>query len=115
MNPIDLVVEILSEEMDVPVSTEVPNDRPARFIAVSLEGDASDALILRPRIALTCWGATDRDAHGIAVTAIDALREVALDHEYLSSVDLETMSREEWSRTGQSRYLVLLELTINID
>lgn len=115
MDYIKLVVDILSDALTVPVTTDIPSDRVERLVTVDLDGDRSTAYLYIPRIALTCWGKTDRDAHGIALSAIQALQEAALDHPYLSSCDLETLSREEWSRNGQSRYLALVELTINTD
>lgn len=115
MDCIGLVQGILADALDVQVSTEVPADRPGRLVVIDLEGDASDAFLLRPRIALTCWGTTDRDAHGLALSAVQALQEASETHPYLSSADMETISREEWSRTGQGRYLAIVELTINTD
>ena len=115
IDPIALVVGILKAALDVPVSTEIPTDRATRLVTVALDGDESDEFVLRPRVILTCWGATDKDAQRIAVTAIDILREESLDHPYLSSADLETMSRDLWTKTGQSRYLVEMNLTINVE
>ena len=115
MDPTELVVGILSDALAVPVSTDIPADRPDRLVLVDLTGDQSDEFLLMPRYALTCWGATDKDAHGIAMSAVDALRDASLDHPYLSAVQLETMSREEWSRNGQSRYVAEVDLVINTD
>lgn len=115
MDPTELVVGILSDALAVPVSTDIPAERPDRLVLVDLTGDQSDELILRPRYALTCWGVSDKDAHGIAMSAVDALRDSAWDHPYLSAVQLETMSREEWSRNGQSRYVAEVDLVINTD
>jgi hypothetical protein len=115
MDPIGLAVDILKESLDAEVSTEIPKDRQARYVMVGLDGDESTPFLLRPRLALTCWGSSDRDAFSLAISAAEALRDAAMDHPYLSSADLETMSREEWSRTGQSRYLAIITLTINVD
>lgn len=71
-------------------------------------------LLRRPTVALTVWGRTDADAHGLAVSAVHALAEAAQTHDLLSSADLQTMSRDEWTSTGQARYLVEVDLTINI-
>lgn len=115
MDGVELAVSILKDSLGVPVGTEVPRDRPKRFVLVDLDGDESSPFVLRPRIALTCWGATDKDARGIALSALDTLQEASEDHPYLSDASLETMSREEWSRSGQGRYLALINLTINVD
>ena len=110
---IGIVRSILEEALTVPVMTDIPEERPARMVMVDLEGDSSTPYVLRPRLAITSWGRTDRDALGIAVSAVEALREASLDHDLLSAVELESVSREEWSRTGQSRYYALVTLTIN--
>lgn len=115
MDCIELTVGILARELEVPVSTEVPQNRPGAFVLVDLVGDYSDEFLLRPRIGLTVWGETDRVAHTLAMSCVDVLRDAALDHPYLSAAQLETMSREEWTRTGQARYLVEINLTVNTD
>lgn len=121
MDGVALAVEILKESLDIPVGTDMPRDndmpkgRPRRYVLVGLEADDSTPYLLRPRIALTCWGTTDRDAHRIAISAVEALQDAADDHPYLFDADLETMSREEWARNGHGRYLAVVNLTINTD
>lgn len=108
-----LVVGILADALDVPVSTEVPQQRPQRFVMVSLTGDTSTQFIHSVRYGLTVWGTTDADAHGLAMSAWHALADAAQDHELLSAVGLDSMSRDEWTATGAARYLVQLDLIIN--
>lgn len=115
MDVIKLVKDILTDALTVPVMTEIPQDRPTRLVVIGLEGDMSTEFLLIPRITLICWGSSDKDAHGIALSAVYALQDAAQDHPYLSDVALETMSREEWSRNGQPRYMASLTLTINTD
>ena len=115
MDATKLVIDILSDALTVPVSTDIPRDRPDRLVLVDLSGDESTPYLLRPRYDLTCWGTSDSDAKGIALSAVQALQEAALDHPYLSACQLETMSREEWTRNGQGRYLAVVGLVINID
>lgn len=111
---IALVVDVLSAALPaVPVSTEVPQNRPQRLIMVALAGDSSTEFVRRPTISLTVWGMSDADAHGLALSAWHAVSEACLEHDLLSYCELETMSRDEWTSTGQSRYLVQLNLTIN--
>lgn len=108
-----LVVGILADALAVPVSTEVPAQRPQRFVMVSLTGDTSDEFIHRVRYGLTVWGESDADAHGLAMSAWHALTDAAQDHDLLSAVGLDSMSRDEWTATGAARYLVQLDLIIN--
>ena len=119
-DPIEMVVGILSDALDATVSTEMPGTAkspaslPCRYVMVALAGDMSTELLLMPRMALTCWGTSDRDAHSLAVSAWQALAEAATEHPLLSSCQLETMSRDEWGNTGASRYFMELDLTINV-
>lgn len=115
MDVVSLVVGVLAEALDVSVSTEMPAARPDRLVLVTLDGGTSDGLILRPRVGLTCWGASDEEAHSIAMAAVDALWDAALDHPYLSSCELESLARDEWGRSGRARYVAALELTVNTD
>lgn len=111
-----LVLDILSDALDVPVSTDMPSDADGRrYVLVSKSGDQSTDFLYRPRYDLMCWGSSDRDAQRLAINAVEALREAAEVDDYLSAVQLETMSREEWSRNGQGRYLAIVDLVINTD
>lgn len=111
---IALVVGILKTALpNVTVSTEIPASRPSRYVNVALSADQSDMFLKRPTVALTVWGITDADAHGLALSALHALTDAAQTHDLLSSADLQTMSRDEWTNTGQARYLVEIDLTIN--
>lgn len=115
MDPTEIVVAILDDALGVPVSTEVPATRPERLVTVDLEGKAGTPLIMRPRYQIVCWGRSDREAHGIARACLDALWGAAETHPYLSACQMESMARDEWSATGQARYLLVVDLTINTD
>lgn len=116
VDPIAEVVAILTADFpQVHVSTDMPMERPERAIMVALDGDASTPYLLLPRIGLTVWGTSDMDAKGLAFAAVDSLRDASLTHDWLSAVQLETVSRDEWSRNGQSRYFAALQLTFNTD
>lgn len=114
MDDIAIVVGILTDALSVPVSTEVPAERPQRMVCVSLIADQSDEFIHRPTVALMVWGRSDVDARGLATSAVHALTDAAKTHDLLSSADLQTMSRDEWLRNGQARYLAEIDLTINV-
>lgn len=115
MDTTKLVIDILSGALVVPVSTDLPQDRPERLVHVSYSGGQQTPFLLMPRYDLMCWGTTPSEAQSIALSAVQALQDAALDHPYLSACQLETLSSEEWSRTGQGRYLAIVELVINTD
>lgn len=107
-------VAILSEALEVPVCTQVPKDRPARMVCVERSGGSSEDCFDLPEITLLCWGATDAEASGIAITAAHALAEAAQTHDLLSSSELDSMSRDSWSATGEARYRAVLQQVINL-
>lgn len=115
MDATALVVDVLEGALGVPVSTEIPTDRPGRLVSVALEADRSTPFLLMPTYRLMCWGDSDVDAKSIAMAAVEALWDAALDHPYLSAADLETLSRTSWSKTGQARYEAVVSLVINTD
>lgn len=116
VDPIELTVSVLKEALEgVPVSTEVPSDRQPRFVSVSLEGMQDDGFLTTADLGLVVWGRTDRDAAGMTFRAIDALRDESMTHPYLSAAQLQSMSRDEWTSTGQARYFASVQLIINTD
>jgi len=115
IDPTELVVGILSDALTVPVTTEIPQERPQRLVHVHHDSDRSTEYLLMPRYNLTCWGTSEAEAKGICLSCVEALRLASEDHPYLSSCDLETMARDDWTRDGQSRYMAEIELVINVD
>ncbi len=116
MDVIALILEVLGDGLNVPVTTELPADRDAPVEMVTVEAqEQTDGFINAVRCYLTCWGLSDRNAHSIAVASMDVLMDAALDHPWLSSARLDSMGRDRWARTGQARYEVVMDLTINSD
>lgn len=116
IDPIELTVGVVAEALPgVPVSTEVPQARPDRLVVVTLEGMRDDGFLTTANMGLTVWGTSDRDAAGMTWAALDALRDESLTHPYLSAAQLESMSRDEWTSTGQARYYARTQLIINTD
>lgn len=109
------VVAALKDALDVEVSTEIPQDRPRRLIMVAQVMDESDEFLLRPFYELTCWGQSDRDARNIALSALHALADDAKTSDWLSSIEMGGLLRDEWTKTGQARYVMSLSLVFNTD
>lgn len=115
MDTTALVVDILADELTCAVQTDIPLTRPTRLVMVTQESDQSDMFLLRPSYAITCWGTSDLDARGIAMSALHALTDAAETDKYLSAVEVENLVRDEWTATGQARYVLTVALTVNID
>lgn len=114
MDSLEIVVDELSKAFpDVDVSTEVPAERPERLVWVKRDGGGGDEFLDRPRVSLTCYGASDVDAEDICLGCVDALQEAAQVHPYLSHCELETMSRDSWSVDGTARYRAVVDLVVN--
>lgn len=112
----EIVVGILADALDCPVSTEIPPQRPDRAVTVMLESDAgTDIFFLRPTYSITCWGLSDIDAKRIAMAAFYALTDAALTHKWLSSVRMDNLTRDLWTGTGQARYVLTFETLFNTD
>lgn len=112
----EIVVGILSDALDCPVSTDIPMSRPSRLAMVALERDIdSDRFIFRPIYSITCWGSSDRDAKSIALSALHALSDASETHKWLSSATLEHLTRDEWVKTGQARYVLSVQTVFNTD
>lgn len=110
------VVGILSDALDCPVSTDIPMRRPSRLVMVALTGDdGSDEFIFRPIYSITCWGLSDPDAMGIAMSALHALASAAETHPWLSAASMDNLARDEWSGTGQARYVLTVRTVFNTD
>lgn len=113
MDTTEIVVGVLRDALQVPVSTEIPSQRPDRQVTVDLSGGSADPFLNTPRYQLMCWGQSEIDAHGIALACVEALWTAAEEHPLLSACQLVSMARDEWTATGQARYLVTVDLTIN--
>ena len=69
------LVGYLATKVTVPVSTRVPNPRPASFVRVQRTGGAGQNLVQeRPVVLVECWAATDTAAWALAVKAWGALQ-----------------------------------------
>lgn len=113
MDDTALIVAILQDAFDVPVSTEIPPTRPERLLHVNYQCRESDVLLHRGTLYLTAWGRTAVEARGMAETVAYELADVALTHDLLSSASLERIDNDTWSRDGQARCTAEISLVIN--
>ena len=109
------VVGILTDALTVPVGTDIPMQRPTRQVMVMQESDQSDMFLMRPTYAVTCWGTSDMDARGLALSALHALADAAETHPYLSAAVMENLVRDEWGATGQARYVLTVQTIFNYE
>ena len=67
------VVAHLAATLDVPVSTEVPIDRPPSFVLVDHVGGRSTRDALHPDVAIQAWAKSAADAESLVRDACDAM------------------------------------------
>lgn len=68
------VVAHLAETLDVPVSTEVPRERPDAFVVVDPVGGSSDTDALHADYAVQAWSVTYDGAESLVRQCCDAMR-----------------------------------------
>lgn len=116
VDPISIVLEILRGGLaNVEIGTEMPPDVPtAPTVMVAQTGGLVTEYLIQPVLTLTCWGEDDPSAYALAIDCVHALSEASEDHPLLSNSEMVSMSRDSWSQTGQSRYMLQTRLTINV-
>lgn len=117
-DPNKLVIDVINACLsDVVVSTELPPEgtQSLPYIMVSRTGGTDSEFVLSPVMTLMCWESTDSNAYSLAIAVKEALQKAAEDHPYLSSVEFLSLSRDQWSASGQSRYALQVRLTINVE
>lgn len=67
-NAVKIVGAHLRDVLDgVPVSRDVPNPRPRRFVVLRRVGGVARTIVSdEPTLRVECWGADDDDAHDLA-------------------------------------------------
>lgn len=110
-----LCIDVLNQALsDVEVSSELPPEHPrGSYVQVSRTGGDENEWLTMPIMTLICWGKSDVQAKALATDCVHAMAEQAKIDPLLSDSRLITMGRDEWTATGQSRYMVQLKLTIN--
>ncbi|MDD7203185.1 MAG: hypothetical protein SOV20_08815 [Coriobacteriales bacterium] len=112
VDSVAIVVGILASALDVPVSTEIPEQRPDRFVLVGRDGGGGDEFVDKPRILTLCWGTSDSDVEAIASDVFDALSSAAETDEHLFSAECETKSGIYKQGSG-ARCRIVFDLVIN--
>lgn len=113
----EICVSVLSDAFPkIPVSTEVPQQRPkGRFILLTQTACSIKDFLAKAQMTIAVWGESDADAYALAIDVMHALNETAGLPGNLSDVEMINMARDEWAATGQARWMLQVLLTINTD
>lgn len=66
---------------EIPVSTDVPANRPSKFISIERTGGERSKILDRPELAIQCWASSSVEASELA----DELVDVVLPRVYVLS------------------------------
>lgn len=105
------IVRYLSARLGVPVSTNVPDPRPASFVTVERTGgDASYGVIDRPQVTLDMWAATDYEASELAYE-VDGLMHRVTSEPGFFRASRNSMYHSPDIESGTPRYRATWNLT----
>lgn len=114
MNVEAALIQFLASELSVPVSAEVPADRPASFVTVERVGGPASEFVDRGSYAVQAWALSRFDASVLAGTIRNILpyfaTEVGVAH-----VGIDSMYPWPDPESRQSRYQVLVDVAVKWD
>lgn len=101
---LSLLTSYLRDVTGVPVASEVPEERPARFVSVFRDGGARvDVRFDTPRITIWAWGESEADAYALVNQVRTAMAALPSIDPRVTSV-LETTTRINNHSSGHRRY-----------
>lgn len=106
------LIRWLSSQVSVPVKSEVPKQRPKRFVSVERTGGPRHSVIIdQAQLDLFCWAETRAEALKLAHEVDDAMPRFA----WLNNVFKVERQTFSWfpSSDGLPRYLVGYQVTVN--
>lgn len=63
---VEMVIDYLSDALDVPVVHQVPKPRPAEFVTVKRTGGVSSGVVDAAQLTFECWANSSADAGELA-------------------------------------------------
>lgn len=96
------ICERVTNATGLPCATEVPPERPERFVTVYRDGGGRREHVDNPTITVQCWGTSDEDAYRLAVTVRDVMENMTFSP-YVSDVSCSSL-RVNNHTDGAHRY-----------
>lgn len=111
----ELLVEYLSECLDVPVAADVPEntDELERFVSLERTGGAFDSIVLdHPTVAIQCWATTRKHAKDLVYRVDELVR--AMPDVYYNVADATRNSLYNFPdiNTRKPRYQLVVDFII---
>ena len=108
------VIQFLKARLAVPVSANVPKDRPARFVTIERVGGILDTFRDLPQLAIQSWGESTADAASLADEVRTLLpRLVSLPN--VARVTVGSTYNYPDMDSGQARYQTVCDLTVKAE
>lgn len=105
------IVQYLASRLSVPVSTNVPSQRPASFVTVERTGgEASYGVIDRPQVTLDMWAETDYEASELAYEVDGIMHGITAQPGFFSA-SRNSMYHSPDLESGTPRYRATWNLT----
>ena len=112
VNAETMIVQYLKRHLDEHVSTDVPPERPARFLTVERTGGTETRFASRPMLAIQVWGGTRTECGNLA----QKVKAVLFGLTSLTTVsDVQVMSLTDFPEPGQpafQRYQIVIQVTM---
>jgi hypothetical protein len=107
------IIGWLSQKVAVPVSADVPADKPDRFITIERTGGSRDNHVVdRPNLAIQCWGTSRLDASELAYE-VDAILPSIVEIPQVTHFERDTFYNFP-DEHGAPRYQIVVNLTTTI-
>lgn len=105
------IVAHMSTALSVPVSTEVPENRPQRFVTLNRNGGSIDRFLEYQRITVDAWDVSDERAAALIGAAIDAAIDMPYRIANVATVDAESAYRSDID--GAHRWSAVISVLAN--
>lgn len=106
----EFFVDFLSGALNVPVSGDVPDPKPERFVTLEQTGSRTENYIYHPTLAVQAWAETRADA-GELIEEVKAAMAKAIERPKVSSCKLETDYYFPELETKSPRYQAIFQIT----
>lgn len=108
-----LLVEYLSRSLDIPVSGDVPEDKPDRFVTLQRSGGGLDRIILdHPTAIIQCWAATRADAKTLALQVAQLIQEMPDGYVNVVAASVNSLYNFPSTQTRKPRYQIVADFTV---
>lgn len=106
-----IVIDYLTEHLEVPVYAEVPNPRPEQFVVVERTGGPHKTIGMdQPLMAIQAWAKTRADAAELAYQVDAVIFSLQDENGRVSYVDRNSMYNYPDEESGCNRYQLVYDM-----